>query len=173
MEIGCCLTPPAAELPKIWDDNRDALIEWTRAAQTGVRGVVTYKNGKPARYVSVQFNQREPMFKTDVTGEYYAVLLPGIYNMTLRFNCDPVFTTMIRVHTNSPLLLYNITLDDSLYFRSFYYNLDKYALACTKSKRPVDCSLGLERLSDPNGGPVARPSLLVLVGVVLAATVGF
>lgn len=147
MEIGCCLLPPASELPKIWNDNRDSLIEFTRAVHTGIRGLITYKNGRPARFVSVQFDQREPMFKTSETGEYYAFLMPGIYNMTLRFNCDIVYSTVVRVHTNNPLLVHNLTLDDSLFFRSFYYELDKYAIFCTQSKAPVDCSAGYERLS--------------------------
>lgn len=97
MEIGCCMTAPASDLPKLWNDNRDALIEFTRAANTGIRGIVTYKNGVPARHVSVQFDTREPMFKTSETGEYYAFLLPGIYNMTLLFNCDPIYSTMVHV----------------------------------------------------------------------------
>lgn len=140
MEIGCCLLPPASQLPQIWEDNKNALIEFIHMANTGVRGVVRYQNGLPARSLSVQFDSREPMFKTSELGEYFALLLPGTYKMTLLLNCDPIYTTIVHVHYMSGLLVFNITLDDRLFFRASYYNLDKYALFCTKSKAPVDCS---------------------------------
>ena len=169
MEIGCCLLPPASELPKIWDDNRNALIEFARSANTGIRGLIKYQNGQPARYISIQFDSREPIFKTSELGEYYAILLPGIYNMTLMLNCDPIYSTMARIHQNG-LLVFNITLEDQYYFRSFYYNLNKYALFCTKSKGPVDCSTGTERYSEGQSGKGAlltySPHLMLLTFIV-------
>ena len=60
--------------------------------------------------------------------------------MTVMFNCDPIFRKIIHIDSSKKLLVTNVTLDDSFYFRAFYYKLDKYALFCTKLKAPVDCS---------------------------------
>ena len=63
MEIGCCLTPPASDLDTIWNENKNSLIEFTSAANTGIRGLITYRNGLPASFLSIQFNSREPISK--------------------------------------------------------------------------------------------------------------
>ena len=141
MEIGCCLTPPASDLPQIWLDNKNAIIEFTRTANLGVRGVISYQNGLPARGVSVQFNSREPIIKTTELGEYFTILLPGTYNMSLMFNCDIIDNSIIHIHQSTKPMVFNVTLNDRLYFRSFYYKLDQYALFCNRFKAPIDCSL--------------------------------
>lgn len=150
MEIGCCLIPPASELPKIWDDNKNSLIEFTHAANIGVKGIIKYQNGQPARYIGVRFGPREPIFKTSEIGEYFALILPGTYNMSLLFNCDTIYNSVVYVHHTSGQLVFNITLDDRLFFLAFYYNLDKYALFCDQSKAPVDCSNSLSRYRQRN-----------------------
>lgn len=140
-EIYCCESPPSNELETIWEQNKLALVEFVKMANTGVRGLVKYKNGFAAKYISVQIDAREPIFKTSQTGEYFALLLPGVYKLTFLLNCDPVDSRMITIDSNTNLLVFNVELNDTVYFRSFYYTLDKYATFCTDSKKPVECVL--------------------------------
>lgn len=168
MEIGCCITPPASELDTIWDENKNSLIEFTKAANMGIRGLVTYRNGLPAPFLSIQFDSREPIFKTTELGEFYAMLLPGTYNMTVLLNCDPIFSKVVHIDGSKKLLVTNVVLEDIFYFRAFYYKLDKYAIFCTKSKAPVDCSSGKE-VPDKNGSTslIAMTSVLAVLGRIL------
>lgn len=171
MEIDCRITPPATDIPKLWDENKDALIEFTRAANTGIRGIITYQNGLPARYLSVQFDSREPIFKTSESGEYFALLIPGTYNITVMLNCDPVYSSIVHIHHYNRILIYNVTLDNLLYFQAFYYRLDKYALFCTKSKASIDCSIGNEKtlgmINGENSMLASNSLMRILIALIL------
>jgi len=106
----------------------------------GVRGVISYENGQPARYVTVRIDQREPYFKTNEFGEFYRVLLPGKYNLVLMYNCDELQSMEIEIPTSTGLLELNVTLESRYLFKSIKYSLDKYPVFCTKWLQPVACN---------------------------------
>jgi hypothetical protein len=153
MEFSCCINVGVNELPTIWEDNKKALIEFTKGANAGLRGVIQYQSGLAAKYVSIQVDKREPIFKTNEHGEYYVLLLPGSYNLSVMLNCDTIYTTKVNILSSTSPLVLNITLEDKFYFASIYYRLDKYALFCTKSKAPVDCTLGKNMMIGKNSSP--------------------
>lgn len=108
VELTCCKYPPAKDLPQIWLDNKKSLIEYLKKANTGIRGIIKYANGKPAEHITVKFDAREPFFKTNKNGEYYRILLDGNYKMTLMMNCDVVYEADVTIKNG--LLVKNITL---------------------------------------------------------------
>lgn len=139
-EITCCKYPPPSHLNQIWQDNKFALIEYMKYAHKGVRGIISYENGQPARYITVRIDEREPYFKTNDLGEFYRILLPGKYNLVLMYNCDEFKRMEIEIPSSTGLLELNITLESKYLLSSTKYSMDKYPVFCTKAFQPVTCN---------------------------------
>ena len=141
VSISCCPNPPETQLNEIWDQNRKSLVELTKRANTGVRGIIEFsRNRGAARHVGVRFDAREPIYKTNDLGEYYALLLPNVYTMSIMLSCEVVYTTKIEIPFKSRLLVLNVTLGEKIYEQFRTYKLDKYPLFCNKENSPVDCT---------------------------------
>jgi hypothetical protein len=139
-EITCCKYPPASQLNQIWQDNKFALIEYMKYAHKGIRGIVSYENGQPARFITVRIDEREPYFKTNDLGEFYRILLPGKYNLVLMFNCDELKRMNIEISSSTGLLELNIKLETKYLLNSIKYSLDKYPVFCSKNFQPIACN---------------------------------
>uniref|UniRef100_A0A8C8SIX5 Carboxypeptidase M n=1 Tax=Pelusios castaneus TaxID=367368 RepID=A0A8C8SIX5_9SAUR len=81
LELSCCKYPPASELQAFWNDNKAALIEYIKQVHLGIKGQVLDGNGQPVPNVIVEAKGREHIcpYRTNRHGEYYLLLLPGIY----------------------------------------------------------------------------------------------
>ena len=132
VEISCCKYPTAANLYQIWLQNKNSLLVYLKLANRGVRGLVFYSNGQPAANVTVKIDSREPYFKTNANGEYYRILNPGTYTLTLMFNCDPIYSTPLTIGS-AGLLIFNITLTTDLLTLSGFYNLNRAPLYCKQT----------------------------------------
>ncbi|XP_074535278.1 carboxypeptidase D [Halichoeres trimaculatus] len=83
MELSCCKYPPASELPKEWDLNRESLIAYIEQVHIGVRGYVKEAvSGSALANVSIVVESIRHNLTTAEYGEYYRLLLPGTYNIT-------------------------------------------------------------------------------------------
>ena len=78
LELSCCKHPPASQLPREWEHNREALLSYLEAAQTGVRGVVTSR-GRALGGATVEVAGIEKHVQTTERGEYWRLLAPGSY----------------------------------------------------------------------------------------------
>ena len=57
------------------------------------------------------------------------------------FECgNLILNQTITIENSTAPLVQNITLEDQLYLRSLDYQLDEYAIFCSKIKAPVNCS---------------------------------
>lgn len=91
LELGCDKYPPASQLEQEWGRNKDALIEFTWQAHSGVKGMVTDENGKPlANAIVSVVNVTDDGLKrikhdvtTDRHGDYYRLLTPGSYEVSV------------------------------------------------------------------------------------------
>ena len=133
LEISCCKYPPPFQLESFWNENKKPLIEFIKNANTGIRGIIQYSNGLPAKYLSVQFGLREPIFKTNEAGEYFRILLPGTYQIRVMINCDKVYENTIDITSRDRLLVFNITLSVDNFNLVQNYNLNRYAIFCSKT----------------------------------------
>ena len=147
VENSCCNYLPESELKSHWLENRGSLIEYLKYANRGVRGIVKFANGSlKAENITVKIDSREPYFKTNKNGEYYRILLPGTYNLTLMLNCFPIYSTKIVIPSDG-LLQFDIELGNDIYkmflnyLQVFKYNLNRYGIFCSKDKQPVSCSI--------------------------------
>ena len=129
LELSCCKYPKSDDLLQLWRDNKNSLIEYLKLANTGLRGVISYEDGEPAQNISIQIDQREPIFKTNRNGEYFKLLTPGSYNLRLKLNCQDIYTTRIQIQNTSHLSL-NITLPNHLKEQTEVFGLHRFPDFC-------------------------------------------
>ncbi|XP_071756734.1 carboxypeptidase D isoform X1 [Centroberyx gerrardi] len=93
MELSCCKYPPASQLHKEWDLNRESLLAYMEKVHIGVRGYVTEAiNGTALPNVSIVVAGINHNLTTGQYGDYYRLLLPGIYNISAMV---PGYTSMM------------------------------------------------------------------------------
>lgn len=112
LEVSCCKYPPAHELKKYWDDNQLSLIKFLAEAHRGVQGFVTDANGIPLERVSMKVKGRDVGFQTTKYGEFWRVLMPGVYKMEVFADGYTPREIDFMVVEQHPTLL-NVTLTPS------------------------------------------------------------
>ena len=131
----CCINPPVAELETVWSENKNSIFQYLKQANTGVRGVVQFEDGTAAKRVTVKIDSRDPSFKTNEDGEFFRILLPGKYGLSVAFNCDEIYRTAIEIPQNSRLLEINITLSNSYKNSLKAIALNPSSIFCSSSTR--------------------------------------
>ncbi|XP_039200447.1 carboxypeptidase M isoform X1 [Crotalus tigris] len=83
LELSCCHYPLEDKIQDFWDNNKIALIEYIKQIHLGVKGRVLNPNNKPIANVIVEVQGRRHIcpYKTNKNGEYYLLLLPGVYTL--------------------------------------------------------------------------------------------
>ncbi|XP_073956750.1 carboxypeptidase D-like isoform X3 [Choristoneura fumiferana] len=81
LEISCCKYPPAHELPKYWQDNKQSMIKYLAEAHRGAHGFVMDENGNPVERAAVRVKGRDVAYHTTRYGEFWRILLPGTYRV--------------------------------------------------------------------------------------------
>lgn len=93
IEMSCDKFPDSKDLPKYWDDNKKALIEFLWAVHTGIKGIVMDKETQLpipeatilVRNLSTISSDNNGLIKHPVTswntGDYYRLLTPGTYEI--------------------------------------------------------------------------------------------
>ncbi|XP_015121016.1 carboxypeptidase M isoform X2 [Diachasma alloeum] len=108
-ELSCCKYPPAQELPHYWEENRLSLIKFLAEAHRGVHGFVIDENGNAVERASVKVKGRDISFLTTKYGEFWRILLPGIYKLEVYANSYTPREVEFMVVKEHPTLL-NVTL---------------------------------------------------------------
>ncbi|XP_062872508.1 carboxypeptidase D [Trichomycterus rosablanca] len=89
LELSCCKYPPAAQLHTEWDNNRESLLAYMEQIHKGVRGFVKEAgSGAPLADAVILVAGINHNVSTGHFGDYYRLLLPGTYNITV---VDPRF----------------------------------------------------------------------------------
>ncbi|MGH0128102.1 UNVERIFIED_CONTAM: hypothetical protein FKN15_060268 [Acipenser sinensis] len=85
LELSCCKYPPADQLADFWQENRAALLAYMQQVHLGVKGQVLDVDGNPipSAVVEVQGRNNICPYKTNKHGEYYRLLLPGMYTFVV------------------------------------------------------------------------------------------
>ncbi|XP_069545682.1 carboxypeptidase D [Brachyistius frenatus] len=83
IEQSCVKYPMAKELPKYWEQNRRALLQFIHQVHTGVKGTVSDigdGTGIPDATISVEGTDHS--ITTAHTGDYWRLLIPGTYTIS-------------------------------------------------------------------------------------------
>ncbi|KAL2096139.1 hypothetical protein ACEWY4_008287 [Coilia grayii] len=99
IELSCCKYPPASELLREWENNRQALLAYMEQAHIGVRGFVKdARNGAALPDVRILVAGINHNITTGRFGDYYRLLLPGNYNVTaIAAGYTPMVVTNVQV----------------------------------------------------------------------------
>ncbi|KAH0953478.1 hypothetical protein HN011_008993 [Eciton burchellii] len=109
LELSCCKYPLASNLSRYWEQNRVPLIKFLAEAHRGVHGFVIDENGNPIERASVKVKSRDVSFSTTKYGEFWRILLPGIYKLEVFSNGYVPREVEFMVIEQHPTLL-NVTL---------------------------------------------------------------
>lgn len=83
LELGCTKYPYAKDLPRYWDYNKKALIKYMLETHKGIFGTVVDQNGRPVVNASIKIKDIDHDIYTTRDGEYWRLLLPGEYQVTV------------------------------------------------------------------------------------------
>ncbi|XP_028400532.1 carboxypeptidase D-like [Dendronephthya gigantea] len=83
LELSCCKFPYAKELQKYWNDNKEALLAFIQKVHSGIYGTVRDLNGKLLAGAEVSVEKGRKVVKTAKQGDYWRLLNPGIYEVTV------------------------------------------------------------------------------------------
>ena len=83
LEVSGCKYPSFDDVDSLWNDNRDSMTNLLYRGFEGVMGVVgDADNWQPLSGVKVSVVGRpEVVFETTDLGEFWRILLPGIYGL--------------------------------------------------------------------------------------------
>ncbi len=83
LELSCCKYPKGSDLSSFWKANKEPLIAYMQQVHMGVKGVVRYNTGKTVGNTVVTVVGNEKTTLTTSTGEYWRLLLPGKYVISI------------------------------------------------------------------------------------------
>ncbi|KAM5203813.1 adipocyte enhancer-binding protein 1 isoform 2-T2 [Hipposideros larvatus] len=82
--LGCDKFPHESELPREWENNKEALLTFMEQVHRGIKGVVTDEQGIPIANATISVSGINHGVKTASGGDYWRVLNPGEYRVTVQ-----------------------------------------------------------------------------------------
>ncbi|XP_058152686.1 adipocyte enhancer-binding protein 1 [Dasypus novemcinctus] len=80
--LGCDKFPHESELPREWENNKEALLTFMEQVHRGIKGVVTDQQGIPIANATISVSGVNHGVKTAGGGDYWRILNPGEYRVT-------------------------------------------------------------------------------------------
>uniref|UniRef100_A0A3B5M6R2 Peptidase M14 domain-containing protein n=1 Tax=Xiphophorus couchianus TaxID=32473 RepID=A0A3B5M6R2_9TELE len=82
IELGCVKYPLAKELPKYWEQNWRALLQFMHQVHTGIKGTVSDQDKVGIPNATISVGVIDHNITTGHTGDYWRLLVPGTYAVT-------------------------------------------------------------------------------------------
>ncbi|XP_025831012.1 carboxypeptidase D [Agrilus planipennis] len=121
LELGCDKFPYASTLPQYWMDNREALLTYIEQVHKGVKGFVSSTIGHPIPNAEIRVEGIDFVVRSAKDGDYWRILLPGKYNLTVSAKGFETFTQEIVIPPSGSLhLKISLMRDDPLHWASAY-----------------------------------------------------
>ncbi|XP_053678479.1 carboxypeptidase M [Anopheles nili] len=160
LEVSCCKFPPAYELRKYWDDNQLSLIKFLAEAHRGVQGFIMDPTGNPIERAQLKIKGRDIGFTTTKYGEFWRVLLPGVYKLEVYADGFVPKDVDFMIVEQHPTLL-NVTLQPSK--RTKHTLVQQHSSATNKrpwrhTPRPKTTSATASTIAIPTTAPFITPA---------------
>lgn len=110
IEQGCTKYPYGYKLEGIWYANKNALLAYIKEAHKGVKGFVTDADCSPIHGARIHISGREHNVKTAADGDYWRLLVPGNYSITVSADGYNSSTQDVTVCAQGPATQLNFTL---------------------------------------------------------------
>ena len=101
VELSCCKYPKSSNLPIEWRKNVKSLVKFIQATHIGVKGIVYDIDGAPVNDAKVVVEGNAKTVKTTDRGEYWRLLLPGIYHIHAETRDGKKRSGTVRVNVTS------------------------------------------------------------------------
>jgi carboxypeptidase E len=106
LELGCRKFPPGKDLPNLWHENKDALLNFMWQSHVGIKGIISNEDGEPVYNASIKtyqlINKNWQYIDHDVTsnpnGDYYRLLADGSYAVQVKKTGYETQIQYIKVH---------------------------------------------------------------------------
>ncbi|KAG8441009.1 hypothetical protein GDO86_006663, partial [Hymenochirus boettgeri] len=82
--LGCDKYPHENELAEEWEINKEALLSFIEQVHRGIKGIVTDREGEPIANATISISEINHDVKTASNGDYWRILNPGEYRVTVR-----------------------------------------------------------------------------------------
>ena len=84
IEVSNVKWPPPETLPGFWEDNRESMLAYMMKIHRGIRGIVTDEiTAEPVEAIITVDDNPHEVFTDPQVGDYYRLLLPGIYDVNI------------------------------------------------------------------------------------------
>ncbi|CAG2114641.1 unnamed protein product, partial [Medioppia subpectinata] len=83
LELSCCKYPPRQDLGRYWRENKRSLLLYLGEVHRGVKGMITDVNGNAITTATLKIKERDIAFKSSKRGEFWRILLPGVYTLVI------------------------------------------------------------------------------------------
>ncbi len=119
IELGYTKYPAASQLPTLWSQNRESMLQFLEAANWGLRGIVTSAatgqplfakvtvvSPSPSPTPDANHPSTHPVFSDGDLGDYHRQLEPGTYSLKFEaagYQPKTISGVVIGAKTNSPL----------------------------------------------------------------------
>ena len=127
VELGCDKYPMLDELPKYWNENRIALVDFIFEVHKSLHGFILEMDGSPVPGALIEVEGVEHMVRSNADGDYWRLLAPGDYTIRVTTGQHAVFRRNVTI------------LDDQLYRPQFNITLVRLP------------GHSIPRMEDPNG----------------------
>ncbi|XP_032665453.1 carboxypeptidase D-like [Odontomachus brunneus] len=126
LELGCIKFPNASDLPNFWLENREPLLRFIEMSRKGVHGIVSSSIGTPISHARISVEGIKHDVYTAEGGDYWRLLVPGKYNITVSAVGYEALTQTINVlhreniEDGEVMLDFTLMRDDPLHWSSAY-----------------------------------------------------
>ncbi|XP_011256547.2 carboxypeptidase D [Camponotus floridanus] len=127
LEIGCTKFPNASDLPEYWLENREPLLRFIEMSRKGIHGIVSSSIGTPIPHARISVEGIKHDIYTTEAGDYWRLLVPGRYNVTVSAVGYESLTQDVNVSPygekigdGEATLYFTLMRDDPLHWSSAY-----------------------------------------------------
>lgn len=123
LELGCYKFPKAESLSGYWMDNREALIKYIEQSHVGLKGFVKSTISSPIPHAAISINNIQHVSYSAKDGDFYRLLLPGKYNVTVMAKGYESHSQEIEIPSTgdkSVSITFNLMRNDPQHWSSAY-----------------------------------------------------
>ncbi|XP_054259827.1 carboxypeptidase D-like [Macrosteles quadrilineatus] len=110
LELGCFKYPKPQDLPTYWLDNREPLLKYMEQVHRGVHGFIRSTGGNAIANATITVSGINHKITSAKDGDYWRILTPGTYNITVSHKDYLSHTLEVTVPDNTIGVTLNFTL---------------------------------------------------------------
>lgn len=129
VELSCLKYPYLRDLPKYWNDNKVSLLTFMNEVHKGVKGFVLDEQGRALGDAKIHVSNISHTVFSSKDGDYWRLLVPGKYSITVSKEGFRPLTKIIEVPTDTALeVCFNFYNKFNLHLIKINFNFTEFNL---------------------------------------------